>query len=328
MLQLARLNRSIVASLPREMLQWQSPADLERVADLAVARLRRGRMEGAASTLERLGRRLDRRVATDTVEYLDRSEHPQARKLRQLRWLHVQNLVVRAYPRFLELLSPCLESSLRARRGGRVSLLELASGSGELTLAIARLVAKRGLPVDVTGSDVIETCVRDAERRAEASGSLARFRVLNAFDLASSLRAGDVDVACIAQSIHHFSPGQMAMMIAQVGAVGGRHLVAIDGRRSLAALGIVPALGVFTLDPWFTHDAFVSARRFYAEAELELIARIAAPAARVSVRESWPLLSVLTVDFPVGEAPGAQRREPSIPAGGLGGAAPHREARS
>jgi SAM-dependent methyltransferase len=301
-LQLARLNRRVVASLPREALQWRSAADLERVADLAVARVRRGRLEGAASTWERLGRRLDRRVATDAVEYLDRPDHPASRKLRQVRWLHLQNLALRIYPRFFGLLSPSLQSSLRARRGDRVRLLELASGSGEMTLAVARLVAERGLPVDVTGSDIIETCVRDAERRARAGGSLARFRVLNAFDLASALRPGDVDVAFIVQSIHHFSPGQLAMMIAQVGAAGGRHLVAIDGRRSLAALGLVPALGAFTLDPWFTHDALVSARRFYGEVELELIARIAAPTARVSVRRDGPLLSVLTVAFPPSEA--------------------------
>ena len=81
------------------------------------------------------------------------------------------------------------------------------------------------------------------------------------------------------QSLHHFTPGQLALMIAQVGAAGARTFVGIDGR-------------------WFVHDALVSARRLYAEAELELVASIAAPTARVSVGANGPFHSVLTVEYP------------------------------
>lgn len=146
MLQLASLNRRLVASLLREDVGWRTPLDLEQVADRAVARLRRARVDEASSTLERLEARLDRRVASEAVEYLDRPDHPEARKLRQVRWLHRQNLVIRAYPRFLGQLAPSIDSSLRARGGGRVRLLELACGSGELTLALARLAIAR-LPI-------------------------------------------------------------------------------------------------------------------------------------------------------------------------------------
>ncbi len=271
--------------------------ELERAADEAIARLRRERLELAASAWERLNARLDRRVDTDVVEYLDRPGHPEAAKLRQIRWLHRQNLLLGSYRRFLRLLTPAIEEAARARAGAPAQLLELASGSGELTLALARLAAERRMPVEITGSDIVPEYVRDASARAKAAGVAARFRELNAFDLGAALRPGEVDVAFIVQSIHHFSPGQLAMMIAQVGAAGARRFVGIDGRRGLLLLGALPALCSLSLDRYFVHDALVSVRRLYAEAELDLVASIAAPDARVAVRSDGHFLSVLTVDY-------------------------------
>ena len=45
----------------------------------------------------------------------------------------------------------------------------------------------------------------------------------------------------------------------------------------------------------FLHDSVITGRKFYSLAELELIARLAAPGARVEVRAAQPGYSVLTV---------------------------------
>lgn len=300
--QLNELNRRARAALPREGFAYRNMKELEAVADDAVARLRQERLRLASTRWERLHARLERRVDTDVVEYLDRSGHPEALKLRQIRWLHRQNVALRSYHRFLRLLSPAVSEAAAARAGAPARLLELGSGSGELSLALARLAARMKMPVAITGSDIVPAYVKDANERARAAGVPAHFRELNAFDLSGSLKPGDVDVAFIVQSIHHFSPGQLAMMVAQVGAAGARRFIGIDGRRGLLILGGLPAICSLSLDPYFVHDAFVSVRRLYADAELELVASIAAPDARVSVRSDGPFISVLTVDYTNHEA--------------------------
>ncbi len=273
--------------------------ELERVADEAVRALRVRRRDAARTSLERVLVDFERRIDTDTVEFLDRPNHPPERKLRAIRWLHVQNRVLGAYHRYFRLLLPAIRAVTRERADGRpVRLLELGSGSGEMALAMARLARSAGLRVNVEGSDVVPAFVDDANRRARAEDNPARFRVLNAFDLARDLRRGEVDIAFVLQTMHHFSGGQLAKMIAQVGEIGARRFVGADGRRGLFIVGALPALCALSLDPYFTHDAFVSARRFHAEAELDLVGSIAAPDASVVVRGDGPFVSVLEVSYP------------------------------
>lgn len=297
MLQLAELNRRAHAALPREAFDFRTMEELDARADEAIAQLRAGRARLASSPFDRARVWLERRIDTDIVEYLDRPDHPASRKLRQVRWLHVQNVLLGSYPRYLALLQPSIDTAVAARHGAPARLLELASGSGELTLALARLARERGIPVELTGSDLEPAYVEDAARRAREANVSAGFRVLNAFDLAGALAPGDVDVAFVVQSMHHFTPGQLARMIAQVGAAGARRFVGIDGRRSLFMVGALPALCALSLDRHFAHDAWISMRRLHAEAELALVASIAAPGARVSVRSHAGILSVLEVDY-------------------------------
>lgn len=297
MFQLAELNRRARAALFPDGFTYRGMQELESVADVAISRLRGERARLASSWWEKLHTQLERRVDTDVVEYLDRAEHPEMLKLRQIRWLHRQNLTLGAYSRFLRLLMPAVEEAIRARRGAPARSLELASGSGELTLALARLAAKERIAVQITGSDIVPGYVRQANARAQAEASSATFRELNAFDLSPALIPGDVDVAFIVQSMHHFSPGQLAMMIAQVGAAGARRFVGIDALRGLLLLGVLPATCLLSLDPYFVHDALVSMRHMYSDAELDLVASIAVPDARVVVHNDGPFISVLTVEY-------------------------------
>lgn len=294
MLQLAALNRRVeLGPTPG----WSTMEELERAADARLEALRRSRAERARPGLERLGARLDALVRTDALESLDRADHPDTRKLAQVRLLHLQNLALRSYQRTLRILGPVI-SEARARRGDRpVRVLELASGAGEMTMALAAEAARRGWPLEVTGSDVVPSYVARANALAEARGSRARFRVIDGFALADSLAHGEVDVVLVAQSAHHFSAGQLAKVIAQVEAAGGTHVVIVDGHRSVRMLVALPTIALVGLDRHFAHDAWISARRFYSEPELELVARIAAPRATVTSRCETPLTTVLTVAF-------------------------------
>jgi hypothetical protein len=263
--------------------------------DAAHARLLDLRREVARERggLSWLAERLDRAVHTHAPELLDRDDVPVARRVAVVRKLHTFNARLFSYHRFFHALEPTVR---RAAPGGRpVRLLELAAGSGEFSLQVERLARRRGLAVQATGSDVVPEYVAGANREARRRSVGARFVELDAFTMAG-VEPGAYDVAFIAQSVHHFSPGQMAAMIRAARRVCTTGFVAVDGQRSLALLGLLPVVGL-ALSRDFAHDSFVSARKFYSEAELDLIAELAAPGAVRRVRSHHPGFSVLTVDF-------------------------------
>ncbi len=101
------------------------------------------------------------------------------------------------------------------------------------------------------------------------------------------MQSGTFDLVVIAQTIHHFSPGQLAKMIAEATRIAPGGFIGIDGYRSVATLGSIHLMGLaggLRSGYPFWHDAFTNGRKFYCESELELIARIAAPRSSVSVR--------------------------------------------
>ena len=96
----------------------------------------------------------------------------------------------------------------------------------------------------------------------------------DALDL-KNLAPGSYDVLTCMQSLHHFSPGQVAVMFSEAARVAARGVIFLDGTRSaLAAVGL-GGLGLFRYrDPDFVHDALVSFRRFFVAEELELLAQL------------------------------------------------------
>jgi SAM-dependent methyltransferase len=303
MLQLRALNEQAMVALDAEgewWPDWESMPELEAAADVALMRLRdrRAALASRAGGLEAARAWLDQALYTDeAVEFLDRPETTERQRSTLIHKLHRLNRVIGSYHRWLGFLRPNIQAiARRERRPARA--LELASGAGEFSLELARLAQRKGLPVEVTGSDVIPAYVDAANRKAAARGLPIRFRRLNAFQL-ESLTPGDFDLVFIIQSIHHFTPGQLAMMIAQARFAGARYFVGVDGRRSLALLGLMPLLTSLAgpLDRRFLHDGLVSARRFYAEDELALVARIAAPGAKIAMQRAEPGFSVLRVKF-------------------------------
>jgi 2-polyprenyl-3-methyl-5-hydroxy-6-metoxy-1,4-benzoquinol methylase len=270
-------------------------AQLEQRADQAIQQLRARRQHLAAQQggSLRLREQLDRLTRTDTLEYLDRPDHSVAEKKREVQALHRYNRLFFVYHGFLHILAPLIQEV--AQRSGRAArLLELAAGSGQFTLALARLAHKRRFPVEVTGSDVVSAYVREGNARARRTRLPVTFREINAFDM-QELYEGEFDLVFIGSSLHHFRPGQLARMIAQSVRVAGTAFVGIDGRRSLLFLGLVPVATLLLGNRYLLHDSVITARRLYSEPELELLAQIAAPGRPVQVRAGARGTSVLTI---------------------------------
>jgi len=299
--QLKEIDRVLLRELEaRETFppDWDSMDDLARVAERTIQDFRTARRAHAeGSLLTRARAAMDDATQTDRLEYLDRDDVPQRVRHRLVRRLHRFNRLLMSYRRFLGVLQPVIEAvSLREQRPARV--LELGSGSGAFALALARLAIRRKLPVEITGSDVVDRYIDAANVEASRRGLPVRFRQINAFDMAHAVTPGDFDVVFIAQSTHHFSPGQVAKMVAQARGIYARRFVSIDGQRNWWSMAVVPMAGaVVTRDRRLVHDASISTRRFYADAELRVLARIAAPQAQVEVRTLTPGFTVLDVRF-------------------------------
>ena len=279
---------------------WDDMPSLEQATNGWIDAMREERrsqseLQGGVTALRE---RVDRAIRTDEVEYLDREDVTPEQKVRLIKTLHRLNQVVSSYRGFLWALKPHIERVAK-REGRPARVLELASGHGEFTLALAKRAVRQSLPVHITGSDIVPAYVSRANEAARKRRLDADFIELNAFDM--DVEPGRFDIVFIAQSMHHFSPGQLAMMVAQARRVAPHAFVGIDGYRSLVNLWMLHSFGLasVTVSPtsayrmW--HDAVTSGRKFLPKSELQAIARIAAPNDTVRVRMTFPSHSVLEV---------------------------------
>lgn len=293
MLQLRALNRDLI---PRLMNAHPFPDEtLEQRVDRIVARLRKERLWRSADKglLTRVSARLDQWIRTDTPEYLDRPDYAAADKVEIVARLGRLNRRAQAYWRFLRLLRPHIEA-VRARGQRTVRILELASGAGDFALALAAKAKRQGLPLEIHGSDYLDAHVDEGNRKAAEQGLAVSFRNINAFDM-HDVAEGEFDIIFVALTMHHFTPGQLARMVAQASAKATQAVVGLDGHRGLELFGLLP--GMVALNPHygFLHDTVISMRKMYSEPELELIARMAAPARQVRAYSVFPGYSVLEV---------------------------------
>ncbi len=300
MLQLNTLSHAAHGALRAESQfppAWENMAQLEKAADNWMRRLMGKRREIARKQglLTRLHETIDAKIRTEEMEYLDVPDYPPSKKLEMVRALHAFNILMFSYHRYVYLLTPLIREVANAKKRP-ARLLELAGGSGELALSLARLAHKKELPVEITGSDYIPQYIDAGNRIARERSLPIRFIKVNAFDM-HDLEPGAFDLIMISQSTHHFSPGQLAMMIAQSARIASTAFISFDGERSFMLFPAVVGPPLLTLRKHFIHDAFLTSRKVYSEFELECIARIAAPRARSTVKRSIPGVTVLTVRF-------------------------------
>ena len=262
MLQMTSLNHQVLQTTFSKGLdyQWNSMQELENLSNEHISNLRKNRSEVAKTQPPwiRAQETIDRFIRTDEIEYMDDPNFPESKKITLVRKLHHLNIALRSYHRFLKILKPhILEVEKKYNRPARV--LELASGSGEFALALASLAEKKKLPVEITGSDIVESYVHEGNAKAEKKGIPAKFVHLNAFDM-STVKDNEYDIVFTAQSIHHFTPGQLAMMIAQSQRITTSTFIGVDGYRGFLLLGVMPGV-MTTLSLGLLHDGIVSARK-------------------------------------------------------------------
>ena len=216
---------------------------------------------------------------TRESEYLDDPSLDPSLRVQILSHLDDMNELLGSYSSFFDRLRPYL------RAGRRTRVLDLAAGHGGFVLAAAERARAESLELELTASDIKREYLELGAERARRAGLAARFELQDALDL-TSLRPGQYDVLTCTQSLHHFRPGQIAVMFAEAARIADCAVLFIDGARSARNAAAILGLGLFFFrHRAFTHDALVSFRRFYVPEELELIARLCPAGAQA--RAEW-----------------------------------------
>jgi 2-polyprenyl-3-methyl-5-hydroxy-6-metoxy-1,4-benzoquinol methylase len=150
------------------------------------------------------------------------------------------------------------------------SLLDIAAGSADIPLAIARMASRRGLDVQIVATDINPQIVAVARERAAMT---PRIRVERQNALALPYAAGEFDLGLCTLALHHFDPQAAVTLLRNLGRVSRRTLVFDVVRARAAYVGAVLLTRFTLMDRMTQHDAPVSVQRAYAPAEVAALAR-------------------------------------------------------
>jgi 2-polyprenyl-3-methyl-5-hydroxy-6-metoxy-1,4-benzoquinol methylase len=255
---------------PLERGEARARDELARLAEEALSEMRRrvakvaansGGATNWAASVDAWWRR------TDESEYLDDPDLDERVRVRILSHLDAMNELLGSYRLFFDRLRPLLGPR-------KTRLLDLAAGHGGFALAIARSAREEGIDLEVVASDIKHEYLALGERRAREEGLEVRFSMQDALDL-SNLEPGAYDVVTCTQALHHFLPGQIALMFGEAARIAARGVVFIDGARSTLTGAAAWAIGVLGFrDRALAHDSLVSFRRFFVAEELELLGKL------------------------------------------------------
>lgn len=170
------------------------------------------------------------------------------------------------------------------------SLLDVATGSADLPLAVARWAARRGEQPRLIALDLSAAVLSAAAAYLGGHGTVALAR---GDALRLPFRDASIDVVTCALTLHHFPPTQAVDLLRELGRVSGGALVLSDLERGWTAHAGARLLWFVTRNPMTRHDAPVSVLRAYTAAELRALAHAAGlDGARVS--RQFPMRLTLT----------------------------------
>jgi len=129
--------------------------------------------------------------------------------------------------------------SLAATPGhGPVRVLDIATGSGDLPVALARRAAAAGVAVEIDGCDISERAISQATDRAGRAGVAARFFTL---DAVHSELPGGYDVVMCSLFMHHLPEKDVVSLLYKMRCGARRMVLVNDLRRTRAGLALAYA---------------------------------------------------------------------------------------
>jgi 2-polyprenyl-3-methyl-5-hydroxy-6-metoxy-1,4-benzoquinol methylase len=170
-------------------------------------------------------------------------------------------------------------------------VIDVATGSGDVPLALWRRARRRGLALEILGIDISPRAVQHAQERADSAGANVRFETLDVFE--TPLPDG-YDVVMCSLFLHHLDRLQ-AIELLRAMAAAARRLVLVNDleRRRMGLLAAEVVCRTLTTSPVVHVDGPRSVRAAFTAAEARELAREAG-LENVRVVRRWPFRYVLT----------------------------------
>lgn len=193
-------------------------------------------------------------------------------------------------------------SALRdlAERGEKLRVLDLATGGGDVPIALHARARAAGVPLEIAACDISPTAVEHARHRAAVAGAEVHFFLLNA--LRDPIPSG-YDVVVCSLFLHHLIDEHARELLSRMAAAARRRVIVNDlcrGRWNLMMVQVGARL--LSRSPVVHVDGPRSVRAAFTPGEMrELARRAGLRDARVSRR--WPARLLLTWDPPESPEP-------------------------
>jgi 2-polyprenyl-3-methyl-5-hydroxy-6-metoxy-1,4-benzoquinol methylase len=152
------------------------------------------------------------------------------------------------------------------------TLLDVASGSADIPIAIARAAARAGIALEITVTDRSPQICAIAREQSRNVGGV-RVEVQDALALPYAARSYDVALCTLA--LHHFEPVAARALLASLARVGRRVFIYDLVRSPVAYAGFVTLASLARMHPMTRHDGAASVRRAYSLKEARALAESA-----------------------------------------------------
>lgn len=154
------------------------------------------------------------------------------------------------------------------------TLLDVATGSADIPLALVGWARRRGLALRALAGDISPAVLASARAEVDrvAPGAVGLLR----FDAARAPFAdASVDLVTCSLALHHFAPDDAVATLRELGRIARRALIVSDLERSRLGYACARLLVAVLRNPMTRHDAPVSVLRAYTRDELAALARAA-----------------------------------------------------
>jgi 2-polyprenyl-3-methyl-5-hydroxy-6-metoxy-1,4-benzoquinol methylase len=174
----------------------------------------------------------------------------------------------------------------------KLSLCDVASGAGDVAVALARRARRAGVKLRVTGYDVSPVAVEAARERARAAGPAARFAVRDVLS-GEPESFGRFDIVTCSLFLHHLSDGKAEELLRRMARMTRRLLLVSDLARGRLGYTLAQVAVHLVSRSDIVHDD--GPQSVAAAFTLDEARRLAERAglANAEVSRSWPLRYVI-----------------------------------
>lgn len=164
-------------------------------------------------------------------------------------------------------------SSRSKAAGEKISVLDVATGSGDILLELAKLSKRNGRQIEFTGADISPTAIAHAEQKAQKAGTPAQF--IQRDVIKDGIPKG-FQVVMTSLFTHHLDPEEVILLFERMKDSDAQMILINDLVRSELSYSLVwLATRLFTRSPVVHFDGPVSVRASYTPEEMRNMALVA-----------------------------------------------------